>query len=88
MKNRAKGRVPEQAGAGLLFTTQQLLLPMIEGLVHSRRELFAWVQQVGISALNQLFELDAVELAGPKGKHSSTRSHYRWGAAQIAGGVK
>ena len=84
MKNRAKGRVPEQAGAGLLFTAQQLLLPMIEGLVHSRRELFAWVQQVGISALNQLFELDAVELAGPQGKHSSTRSHYRWGSAQIA----
>ena len=84
MKNRAKGRVPEQAGAGLLFTAQQLLLPMIEGLVHSRRELFAWVQQVGISALNQLFELDALELAGPKGKHSSTLSHYRWGSAQIA----
>jgi hypothetical protein len=84
MKNRAKGRVPEQAGAGLLFTAQQLLLPMIEGLVHSRRELFAWVQQVGISALNQLFELEAVELAGPKGKHSSPRSHYRWGSAQIA----
>ena len=83
MRNRAKGDVPAQVGAGLLFTAQ-LLLPMIEGLVRSRRELFAWVQQVGLSALNELFELDARELAGPKGKHCSQRSHYRWGSAQIA----
>jgi putative transposase len=83
MRNRAKGDVPAQAGTGLLFTAQ-LLLPMIEGLVRSRRELFAWVQQVGISALKELFELDARELAGPKGKHASQRSHYRWGSAQIA----
>src|SRR5215469_3883542 len=83
MKNRAKANVSAQVGAGLLFTAQ-LLLPMIEGLVRSRRELFAWVQQVGISALNELFELDAIELAGSKGKHCSQRSHYRWGSAQIA----
>jgi putative transposase len=83
MKNRAKANGSAQVGAGLLFTAQ-LLLPMIEGLVRSRRELFAWVQQVGISALHELFELDAIELAGSKGKHSSQRSHYRWGSAQIA----
>src|SRR5215469_14327697 len=83
MRNRAKGDVPAQVGAGLLFTAQ-LLLPMIEGLVRGRRELFAWVQQVGLSALNELFELDAGELAGPKGKHCSQRWHYCWGSAQIA----
>ena len=44
MKNRAKVGVPAQVGAELLFTAQQLLLPMIEGIVHSRRELFSWVQ--------------------------------------------
>ena len=65
MKNTANARVPAQVGAGLLLTTQQLLLPMIEGIVHSRRELFAWVQQVGVNALKELFELDVVELAGP-----------------------
>jgi putative transposase len=27
--------------------------------------------------------MGAVELAGPKGKHRSERSHYRWGAAPI-----
>ena len=85
MKNRAKAGVPAQVGEGLLLTAQQLLLRMIEGLVRSRRrELFAWVQPVGISALNELFERDAVELAGPTGRHSFKRSHYRWGSAQIA----
>jgi transposase-like protein len=83
MKNRANPGLPAQVGAGLLPTAQQLLLPMIEGIVHTRRELFAWIQQVGINALQELFELDVVEMAGAKGKHCPARSHYRWGAAPI-----
>ena len=83
MKNRANRGLPAQVGAGLLPTAQQLLLPMIEGIVHTRRELFAWIQQVGINALQELFELDVVEMAGAKGKHCPARSHYRWGAAPI-----
>jgi len=83
MKNRANPGLPAQVGAGLLPTAQQLLLPMIEGIVHTRRELFAWIQQVGINALQELFELDVVEMAGAKGKHCLERSHYRWGAAPI-----
>jgi hypothetical protein len=54
MKKRAKLGLRAQAGADLLPTAQQLLLPMIEGMVHTRRELFAWIQQVGINALQQL----------------------------------
>src|ERR1700755_2248346 len=69
MKNRANPGLRAQVDAGLLPTAAQLLLPMIEGIVHSRRELFAWIQQVGINALEELFELDVVEMAGPKGKH-------------------
>lgn len=83
MKNKANPGLPAQVGAGLLPTAQQLLLPMIEGMVHSRRELFAWIQQMGINALVELFELDVVEMAGSKGKHCPERSHYRWGAAPI-----
>ena len=83
MKNRANRGLPAQVGAGLLPTAQQLLLPMIEGIVHTRGELFAWIQQVGINALQELFELDVVEMAGAKGKHCPARSHYRWGAAPI-----
>ena len=76
-KNKANPGLPTQVSAGLLPTAQQLLLPMIEGIVHSRRELFAWIQQVGINALEELFELDVMEMAGPKGKHCPERSHYR-----------
>lgn len=83
MKNRANPASPAQVGAGLLPTAQQLLLPMIEGIVHTRGELFAWIQQVGINALEELFERDVVEMAGAKGKHCRERSHYRWGAAPI-----
>ena len=83
MKNRANPGLPAQVGAGLLPTAQQLLLPMIEGIVHTRRELFAWIQQVGVNALQELFELDVVEMAGAKGKHCLERSYYRWGAAPI-----
>jgi hypothetical protein len=83
MKNRANRGLPAQGGAGLLPTAQQLLVPMMEGIVHTRRELFAWIQRVGIDALQELFELDVVEMAGAKGKHCLERSHYRWGAAPI-----
>jgi len=38
-------------------------------------------QQVGINALKELFEMDAVEMVGPKGLHRIERSH-------IAGGPR
>ena len=81
MRKRAKSREAKQAGTGLLLTAQQLLLPMIEGIAHSKAALLEWVHQVGLSALGELFERDAEQLAGPKGKHSKERSHYRWGSA-------
>ncbi len=81
MRNRAKSTEAKQAGAGLLLTAQQLLLPMIEGIAHSKQALLEWVHQVGLSALGELFERDAEQFAGPKGKHSKERSHYRWGSA-------
>jgi putative transposase len=81
MRKRAKSREAKQAGTGLLLTAQQLLLPMISGIAHSKAALLEWVHRVGLSALGELFERDAEQLAGPKGKHSKERSHYRWGSA-------
>jgi len=60
---------------------EQLTLPMIEGIARSKESLLEWVHQVGLSALRELFEHDAERIAGPKGKHSTERSHYRWGSA-------
>jgi hypothetical protein len=37
MKKRANASETKQAGAQLLFTAEQLMLPMIEGILHSRR---------------------------------------------------
>src|SRR5262245_17658518 len=75
MKNRAKASVPAEVGAGLLFTAQQLLLPMIAGIVHSRRELFSWVQQVGISALNQRAQRAVRDGRGGNGRTQRHASH-------------
>jgi hypothetical protein len=54
---------------------------MIDGMARSKQALLEWVQQMGLSALGELFERDAEQLAGPRGKHSKERSHYRWGSA-------
>src|SRR5271167_996912 len=62
MRNRAKSREAKQAGGGLLSAAQQLLLPMIEGMARSKQALLEWVQQVGLSALGELFERDAEQL--------------------------
>jgi transposase-like protein len=58
---------------------EQLLLPMIAGLARSKQALMEWVHQVGLAALAEVFEYDAEQLAGPRGRHDRARSHYRWG---------
>jgi len=82
MRKRAKSIERTQAGRGLLLTVQQLMLSMIEGIARSKQGLLEWVHQVGLSALSELFERDAEQIAGPRGKHSKERSHYRWGSAR------
>jgi putative transposase len=82
MRKRAKSIERTQAEPGLLLTVQQLMLPMIEGIARSKQGLLEWVHQVGLSALSELFERDAEQIAGPRGKHSKERSHYRWGSAR------
>ncbi len=37
------------------------------------------VHQVGLAALSEVFEYDAEQLAGARGKHRSPHTHYRWG---------
>ena len=81
MRNRAKSAEAKQTDTGWWLPVEQLTLPMIEGMARSKASLLEWVHQVGLSALRELFEHDAERLAGPKGKHSTARSHYRWGSA-------
>ncbi len=79
MRNRAERAIGKQAGT--ILGVGQLLLPMIAGIAQSKQALLEWVHQVGLAALAEVFEYDAEQLAGPKGKHDRGRSHYRWGAA-------
>jgi putative transposase len=77
MRNKAESIEGKQAGA--ITAVAQLLLPMISGIARSKQALLEWVHQVGLAALSEVFEYDAEQLAGARGKHRSPRSHYRWG---------
>jgi putative transposase len=77
MRNRAESSEGKQAGPGT--AVGQLLLPMIAGIARSKQALLEWVHQVGLAALSEVFQYDAEQLAGARGKHRTTRSHYRWG---------
>jgi transposase-like protein len=80
MKIRAKKRVGEQAlEPTALGKLRQLLMPMVAGMAAAKQDLMAWVQDVGIEALKEVFEADATALAGPKGRHSKDRMNHRWG---------
>jgi transposase-like protein len=77
VRNKAESIEGKQAGP--IWAVGQLLLPMIAGIARSKQALLEWVHQVGLAALSEVFEYDAEQLAGSRGKHRSTRSHYRWG---------
>jgi hypothetical protein len=82
MRKRAKSAEAKQTSTGWWLPVEQLTRPMIEGIARSKESLLEWVHQVGLSALRELLEHDAERIAGPKGKHSTERSHYRWGSAE------
>lgn len=80
MKSRAekRGQKQEQAPTAL-GRLRQLLMPMVAGMAAAKQDLMAWVQEVGLEALKEVFEGDATAIAGPKGKHTQERVNHRWG---------
>jgi putative transposase len=58
----------------------RLLVPLVDGMTTTRRQLLAWVQSAGLVALEVVFREEAAALAGPKGRHDPTRTHHHWGA--------
>lgn len=57
----------------------EAMAPLVAGMTTTRRRLLDWVQAAGLVALDAVFREDAVALAGPKGKHTPTRTHHHWG---------
>lgn len=80
MKIRARKRDQKQGhGLPALGKLRQLLMPMVAGMAAAKQDLMAWVQEIGLEALREVFEGDATAIAGPKGKHSQSRTNHRWG---------
>jgi hypothetical protein len=61
---------------------RQMVLPLIVGAEATKRGLLAFVQQMGMLALRELFDGEAEMIAGPKGKHVPARTHHHWGTTR------
>lgn len=80
MRSRAEKRDQKQAPVlTALGNLRQLLMPMVAGMAAAKQDLMEWVQEVGLEALKEVFESDAIAIAGPKGRHSQERINHRWG---------
>jgi putative transposase len=79
MTKRTERAERTQAENGAGPAPAQLVEPMLAGMTTTRRHLLAWVHAQGLAALDELFREEAVALAGPKGRHQTSRRHHHWG---------
>jgi transposase-like protein len=81
MKRKAESGQGTQGGgvAPGVEKVRQLLLGMVAGMAAAKQDLMLWVQELGLAALEEVFEADAVAIAGSKGEHRLDRTHHRWG---------
>ena len=83
-KRRAADRGKQAANdpQALPLMMRQMVLPLIVGAEATKRGLLAFVQQMGMLALRELFDGEAEMIAGPKGKHAAGRTHHHWGTTR------
>jgi len=79
MTKRTEKQGGAQAPAGMAMALRQLVLPMVAGMVGTKRALEELVFQLGLAAVQELFAADAANLAGPKHSRQSRRSMNHWG---------
>lgn len=82
MTKKAAGESKKQgasATTAVATVMQQLVLPLIVGIEATKKGLMSFVHQMGLLALDELFAMEAAQLAGPKGKHNAERTHHHWG---------
>lgn len=72
-------RKAEKTGEGQGVGPMSALRTLVAGMARSKQELMSWVHGVGLRALAELFEAEADEVSGVKGRHDSSRTHHRWG---------
>ena len=83
-KRRAaeRGKQASNDPQALALVMRQMVLPLIVGAEATKRGLLAFVQQMGMLALRELFDGEAEMIAGPKGKHVTARTHHHWGTTR------
>jgi putative transposase len=83
-KRRAaeRGKQASNDPQALPMVMRQMVLPLIVGAEATKRGLLAFVQQMGMLALRELFDGEAEMVAGPKGKHVTARTHHHWGTTR------
>jgi putative transposase len=83
MSKRAaiKERKQEGTPVAMSIAMQQLMLPLLLAVDATKKGLLGFVQQMGMVVLSELLELEAAQIAGPKGKHIEGRTHHHWGTA-------
>jgi putative transposase len=67
----------------LLNVMQQLVLPLVVGIEATKNGLLAFVHQMGLLAMQELFAIEAAAIAGTKGKHAKEREANHWGTAKV-----
>jgi transposase-like protein len=83
-KRRAaeRGKQASNDPQALALVMRQMILPLIVGAEATKRGLLAFVQQMGLLALQELFAGEAEMIAGAKGKHVLGRTHHHWGTTR------
>ena len=66
----------------LALVMRQMVLPLIVGVEATKRGMLAFVQQMGMMAVQELFAGEAEMIAGRKGKHMPDRTHHHWGTTR------
>jgi len=79
-----KDRVRKSSADQLSAEVQQMLVPLVAGVMATKQELLAWVHDRGLRALDELLCAEAEQVAGAKGRHSAERAHNHWGRTTTA----
>lgn len=80
-RRQAPTRTTRMADVGVL---RQLLFPMVIGMAGTRRELDAFMHRMGVAALEEILDDDAVRIAGERGRHQAARSYHHWGRTRTS----
>jgi len=74
--------VAEPSARELMPLLRQLILPMVAGMMQTKRTMQSMVVELGLASMEALFEAQAEVLAGPKHRHQPGRTMNHWGTTE------